>query len=175
MARSWEKIPDIERKTMFLPFFLNRGVVLRYGDSFHYLYYRSGNEVFSLFSHGLNPRTFTTLLFVSSRHGLPSSILPRVINDTPALLASSDLLIINLSLAALSGLLVGILTTPSSLLDVIIFILFHFCNNIRSIILFYGNHKVLGKRKRSTTKYRPLRQNRYSCAYGATDGPCLEL
>jgi hypothetical protein len=64
-----------------------------------------------LFSHGLNPRTLTTLFFVSSLQGFPASILPRVSNDTPDFLASSDLLIINFSLAAFNGLLVGIFTT----------------------------------------------------------------
>jgi hypothetical protein len=112
MARSWEKIPNIERKTIVLPLFRSVVILPGWGESFSHLSYRSGKESFSSFSHGLNPRTFATLLFVSSRHGLPSSILPRVINDTPALLASSDLLIINLSLAAFSGLLVGILITP---------------------------------------------------------------
>ena len=73
-------------------------------------------------------------LFVSSRQGFPFSILSRVITDRPVLVASSDLLIINLSLAALSGLLVGIFTTPFRLLHIIIFTLHNISNKITPII-----------------------------------------
>lgn len=128
----------------------------------------------SLFSHGLHPRAFTVFLFVLSRQGFPFSILPRVITDRPALLARSDLLINSLSRSASSGLLVEIFTHPL-LLHIIIFTLLPFCNKISSIILFYGDRKVLWKGKRSTTKCRPLRQSRCSCAYGASDGTSLEL
>jgi hypothetical protein len=64
-----------------------------------------------LFSHGLNPRDSTIFLFVSIRQGFPFSILSKVLIDKPALLDSSDLLIISISLATLSALFVEILDT----------------------------------------------------------------
>jgi hypothetical protein len=47
----------------------------------------------------------------------------------------------------LSGLSVGIFTTPFPLLCIIIFTLVHLCNKISLIMIFYGDHKVSSKRK----------------------------
>lgn len=68
----------------------------------------------SLFSHGLTPRASIIFLFVVIRHGFPVSILPKVIGDKPAFLASSILLIIIFSLASLIGLSAEILATSYS-------------------------------------------------------------
>jgi hypothetical protein len=123
--------------------------------------YGLGTEDFPSFGHGLNRKASTILLFVSGRQGLPSSILDRVGNDTPAFLASSDLLIINVSLTALSGFSVGILTTPFQLLCIIIFTVIYCCYKIHTIIALNLEPKVLGKDKESTPRYRPLSQSRH--------------
>jgi len=84
---------------MVFPLFLGLTVFLRDDESFVHLSYRSGKEPLSSFIHGLNPnsRAFAIFPFVSGRHGFAFSILSRVIIDKLALLASSDLLVFNLS------------------------------------------------------------------------------
>jgi hypothetical protein len=148
-------------------------MVLLQGDSFRHQSSRSGAEVFSSSSHGLNRKASTIFLFVSIRQGFPFSILCRVITDKLVLLASSDLLIRSFSLIDLSGFSLDIFTISFQLLCIIIFTLLYFCNKITSIIPLILDPKMLGKAEEVTPRYRPSHQSRRSRNYGVSNARCF--